>query len=103
MSDTRDANGGRGDFSPTTKPNFDEGIRYVYLSQLPPEKRKQLAHGMRQTDKGKHQLAAMTEARAMFIDFMAGASFRLPKNEYEQYMKDGEAVTEEQIKEVNTQ
>ncbi len=90
MKDTRDSNGGRGESFLTVKPNFDEGIRYVYLSKLSPKKRKQLAHGMKQSDKGKSQLQAMTEARAMFIEFMPGASFRLPKNEFEQYMKDGQ-------------
>ena len=91
MADTRDSNGGRGESSLTVKPNFDEGIRYVSLSKLSPEKRKQLARGMKKTEKGRHQFEAMTEARALFIEFMAGASFRLPKNEFEQYMKDGES------------
>ena len=90
MKDTRDSNGGRGESSLTVKPTFDEGIIYQNLSQLSPERRKQLARGMKKTEKGRHQLEAMTEARALFIEFMPGASFRLPKNEFEQYMKDGQ-------------
>lgn len=90
MTDTRD--------NPTVKPIIKinprkqhNGAEVVWLNNLTAERRQQLANGMEKSEKGQLQLAVMKEARVALGELMHGAIFSIPKDEFEQYMKDGEA------------
>ena len=67
-------------------------MMHVELSQLTDHNRKKLAYGMQQSEAGRKQLAAMKEARAklpaLFTEM--GSTFRLPKPDYERFMRDAD-------------
>ena len=78
------------------KPNKDytAGHSYVELGQLSPGNRKKLAYGMKQTEAGRHQLAAMNAAKAdmptLFSEF--DATFRLTTPDYNRFMRDADTA-----------
>ena len=76
----------------TEQPNFDEGIRFKYLIRLTEVQKQQLARGMKKSDKGQLQFKAMQELKALLgEEIMKSSSFRLPEEEFNHYMKEGES------------
>ena len=92
MKDTRDSNGGKSIQSLAASRDYDQGMKYVWLKKnMGDAKRQQLAKGMKQSEKGRQQLTAFREVIESFGSLTDGGTFRLPEDEFNQYMKDGEA------------